>query len=228
MNRRPGEQILQNDTDVTIGCLRGWKEPDCQTCAHGWREPDCDAFAPNFGPPGQCDRCKTGWAGDNCDSCDHGWTGPKCNACEFGFSTESRCTECIQNGHWSGNYYTIPMTAELTFEGSACTKLASGMFQCTDVSRAIVAKWRYEKWTLCFHSKLCRFSPIRFYFSCFVIISCWENVNCFTQNTRTYQLRIQNLPRGKQVWGKNQLFAKTLTENCMKMKEIGPREGVLP
>ena len=30
---------------------------------------------------------------------------------------------------------------------------------------------------------------------------------------------------GKHVWGKNQLFAKTLTEKCMKMKEIGPRSA---
>ena len=111
LNRKPGKQILQNDTDVTIGCLRGWEEPDCQTCIHGWRKPNCDACAPNFGPPGECTSCLTGWAGENCDYCEG-----------FGFSEESGCTECIENGRWVGT-----LTLYLTFEPPECINLVPGM-----------------------------------------------------------------------------------------------------
>ena len=107
LNRKPGKQILQNDTDVSIGCLRGWKEPDCQTCIHGWRKPDCDACAPNFGPRGECTSCLNGWAGENCDYCEG-----------FGFSEESGYTECIENGLWTGT-----LTFYLTFEPPECINL---------------------------------------------------------------------------------------------------------
>ena len=169
INRRPGEQILQNEADVTVTCMGGWKEPDCHTCAHGWTGDNCDTctrnFGPvrlcdtcligwaglncdscahgwtgnncskcdiNFGPEGQCDRCLTGWAGENCDACATGWAGAACNACEFGFSTESGCSECVQSGHWTGKYnHVLDMTVHLTFEGPACTMLASGMYRIT-------------------------------------------------------------------------------------------------
>ena len=53
-------------------------------------------------------KCAIGWTGRNCDTCAPGWTGPACDACEgFGFSTESNCTECIQNGYWTGSYLII-------------------------------------------------------------------------------------------------------------------------
>ena len=130
MNRRPGEQILPNKTDVTITCLRGWKEPDCQTCAQGWREPNCqtcaqrwagdscDKCARNFGPVKQCDSCLTGRVGPNCEACEG-----------FGFNTDSNCTECIQNGYWTGTFSGFaPITVYLTFDGPACTNLVSGMY----------------------------------------------------------------------------------------------------
>ena len=135
MNRRPGEQILQN---ATVNCLPGWKEPDCQTCAQGWKKPDCQTCAKNFGPPGDCTSCVRGWAGENCnicetnfghqtDSCQLGWAGENFDVCDFGFSAKSCCTECIQNGIWNGTWDgTYPMVANLTFEAPACTHFQSG------------------------------------------------------------------------------------------------------
>ena len=114
LNRRPGKQILQNDTDVTITCLRGWKEPDCQTCAHGWTGDNCDICAPNFGPEGQCDSCVTGFAGENCSECAAnfgpsgnctdcliGWTGPSCDACATNFGPPGQCDSCLTG--WAGD-----------------------------------------------------------------------------------------------------------------------------
>ena len=65
----------------------------------------------------------------NIVACPPGWTGPECDACEgFGFSTESGCTECIQNGKWTGTWLVAePMIIYLTFEGTACAELVSGM-----------------------------------------------------------------------------------------------------
>ena len=156
MNRRPGEQILQNDTDVIITCLRGWKEPDCQRCAHGWTggkcdtcalnygppgectscllgwdEPDCLACAENYGPPGECDQCLRGWTGENCtERCPLGWGGQNCNLCEFGFNKTTNCTECIQNGYWTGRYHIAQACMEvyLSFEGAGCTNLVPGIY----------------------------------------------------------------------------------------------------
>ena len=115
MNRQPGEQILQN---ATVNCLPGWKEPDCQTCAQRWAGDSCDKCAWNFGPLEQCDSCLTGWVGPNCDACEG-----------FGFSAESNCTECIQNGHWTGTFNgQQTITVYLTFDGPACTNLVPGMY----------------------------------------------------------------------------------------------------
>ena len=123
-----GKQVLQNDTDVTIGCLRGWKEPECQTCIHGWRKPHCDACAPNFGPPGECTSCLTGWAGENCDYCEG-----------FGFSEGSVCTECIENGRWVGT-----LTLYLTFEPPECINLIPGMDKRTTINNKIKINFNYR------------------------------------------------------------------------------------
>ena len=113
----------------------------CDQCLRGWTGENCSECNTNFGPPEECDQCLRGWAGENCgdcatnfgppgqcDACLQGWIGLECNACErFGFSTASNCTECIQNGYWTGKWI-FDMTAYLTFEGPACTKLVPGMY----------------------------------------------------------------------------------------------------
>ena len=74
-------------------------------------------------------KCQTGWAGINCDACVPKWIGPNCDACEgFGFSAESNCTECIQNGKWTGTWINdLPIAFFLTFEGPECTNVVPGM-----------------------------------------------------------------------------------------------------
>ena len=94
----------------------------------------------NFGPPGQCDTCLDRWDGDNCDRCARGWigenctercpvgwAGTNCDTCEFGFTPESNCTDCIENGRWTGQYHNgASLTVRMTFEGPACTNLEPG------------------------------------------------------------------------------------------------------
>ena len=71
------------------------------------------------------------WTGIDDDACAPGWTGPECDACVgFGFSTgtESDCTECIENGHWSGSWGIFEyMEVFLTFERPECSYLVPGM-----------------------------------------------------------------------------------------------------
>ena len=70
--------------------------------------------------------------GENCtEICPVGWAGTNCDVCEFGFNTTSNCTECIQNGQWTGKMLlVISLTATLTFDGPACSNL-SGMYWIT-------------------------------------------------------------------------------------------------
>ena len=94
---KPGDMILyyKNDTSVK-----------CQT---GWAGRNCDACAPNFGPLGQCNRCK-----------------------RFAFSVDSKCSGCIRNGQWIGKWYNFfTLTATLTFDGPTCSNLVSGMYRIT-------------------------------------------------------------------------------------------------
>ena len=114
--RTPGEQILENKTDITVTCKSGWTGDNCDSCVPGFTGDNCDSCAPNFGPPGSCDSCLTGFAGDNCD------------VCGFGFSTESNCTECIQNGLWTGKVDDKNLTVRLTFSGANCSTVAPGKF----------------------------------------------------------------------------------------------------
>ena len=70
-------------------------------------------------------KCQTGWVGDQCDSCQTGWTGERCDVCEFGFNVTSNCTECIQNGKWTGTH-GVEMVLYLTFGGLGCSNLVPG------------------------------------------------------------------------------------------------------
>ena len=136
-------------------CALNFGPPEqCNQCLRGFVGENCDECATNFGPPGNCERCVIGWTGDNydscatrwmgencitcslnfepdgrCDLCLLGWGGDSCDVCEFGFSTESNCTECIQNGYWTGTYSHArsPLRSYLTFSGPACTNLVPGM-----------------------------------------------------------------------------------------------------
>ena len=107
-------------------CLTGWAGLDCDSCAKGFTGDNCTMCDTNFGPDGQCNKCVTGRAGDNCDMC------------EFGFSAGSNCTECIQNGFWTGTFSTFAtMTVSLTFEGptwyqvcAVITVMLHGILSC--------------------------------------------------------------------------------------------------
>ena len=119
----------------------------CDQCLSGWNGPNCTDCDTNFGPPGQCDQCLRGWTGENCsecatkfgppgqcDTCLERWTGLECNYCDgFGFNATTNCTECIQNGLWTGKYqiaptYSIDTQLILTFDGPACTNLVPGTY----------------------------------------------------------------------------------------------------
>ena len=73
-------------------------------------------------------QCKKGWTGENCDACAPGWLPPDCSTCRFGFSTESKCTECIQNGLWTGTVNGKELRVRLTFTGDTCSTVAPGKF----------------------------------------------------------------------------------------------------
>ena len=51
-------------------------------------------------------------------------------------------------------------------------------------------------------------------------------------NVEPYQWRIRYFPDGGRgnpwFWSENLLFGKAFAENCMKMKEIGPKGGGTP
>ena len=127
--RKPGEFILPNKTDVTIICKRGytgdncdkcaerwagkncdtcvtgWAGDNCDFCDHGWTGENCDSCDGNFGPPGQCDSCLRGWAGNSCAICANGWTGLECDACSRNFGPPGQCDRCLTG--WTGDncYY---------------------------------------------------------------------------------------------------------------------------
>ena len=133
-------------------CVIGWDGDNCDICACGWYGANCTECANNFGPPGQDAEEKivtpvledglvptavnvlpTGPAGQ-CARCLTGWIGDDCNYCEgFGFSTESNCTQCIQNGTWTGFWFGGPtgLTLHLTFDGPACNNVVPGMHKYT-------------------------------------------------------------------------------------------------
>ena len=121
-NRKPGQQVLQNQADVTFSCQRGWAGSDCDRCnvnfgpplrcdqcLRGWSGQNCTESAANFGPPGQCIRFVRGWAGETCsqcatnfgpvgqcDTCVIGWAGLNCDSCSHGW-TGDNCSKSDTN-----------------------------------------------------------------------------------------------------------------------------------
>ena len=88
-------------------------------------------------------KCQTGWAGRNCAVCALGWAGENCDVCDFGFSTESNCTECIQNGHWTGTHGSVIIF--LTFDEPACTVLVPGKL-ILDNSQLYSQQVSHQRW----------------------------------------------------------------------------------
>ena len=123
--RQPGEEIIYHQKEAQLQCQKGWTGRNCESCA------------PTFDPTGECSRCRTGWTGYNCDTCALGWLPPDCSTCRFGFSTESNCTECIQNGLWTGKVDDKNLTVWLTFTGDTCATVASGKF--TSATHTMIA-----------------------------------------------------------------------------------------
>ena len=139
-DRKPGQQVLHSDADVTFSCQRGWVGSDCDSCdvnfepvgecsrcSLGWSGRNCDTCVSNFGPAGQCDECLGGWTGDNCDICTDGWLLPMCDQiCDgFGCCNHDNCQGCIQNGQWKT---PIGQEVYLTFKGETCSDLVPGKF----------------------------------------------------------------------------------------------------
>ena len=141
LNRKPGQQVLHDEADVTFSCQRGWVGSDCDRC---------DV---NFGPDGECSRCRTGWVGDNCDACAIGWIGSDCDTCAtnfgppgqcdtcndgwlpptcdkkcdgFGCCNHGECQGCIQNGRWQGSIGHNSLEVRLTFSGETCSQVVPG------------------------------------------------------------------------------------------------------
>ena len=114
--RKPGNYILYHRKEARLQCKKGWTGNKCDSC---------DV---NYGPRGLCDNCLTGWAGENCDACALGWSPPACTTCQFCFSSESNCTECIENGRWTGMVRHQDLTVWLTFTKETCSELVPGTF----------------------------------------------------------------------------------------------------